>query len=137
MSTTEELRTQLDPVVRASSWRTVDLRDEHPEQAEMVNLEDELKENERLSQQVSELAGHDGDGERTWASSPEVGRLQEELARSEEGAAELVPSKLRSYRRRDSVSATGSGARKRTDGARGAGGAEQMSETRRRWQLLC
>ena len=57
MSTTEALRTQLDPVVRASRWRTVDLRDEHPEQAEMVDLEDELKqtqeENVRLSQQVS------------------------------------------------------------------------------------
>ena len=94
MSTNEALRTQLDALqakLYALEVENQRLREERPEQAEVADLEDKLKqvqeENVRLSQQVSELsvAQEDTPG----AVQPGVEELREKLMRSEEEAAEL------------------------------------------------
>ena len=69
------------------------LRDECPEQAEPVDLKDELKQtqkNVRLSQQVIKFCTDQGSDIASRTFTPEeVGRLQEELAKSGEETAEL------------------------------------------------
>ncbi len=99
MSATEALRTQLDAVntqrylLEAENRR---LREEQPERAEMIHVEEELRqtreENVSLSQRISELsrdrAQADGD-EASGTPGPEDGQLREKLASLEEEAATL------------------------------------------------
>ena len=88
MSTTEALRTQLDVlqsqlyVLEAQNRK---LRDERPERAELVDIEEELKqiqeENVRLSQRISEL------GQAQKASQGVFGTEAGQLRLGEETAA--------------------------------------------------
>ena len=99
MSTTENLRTQLDALKTKLYGLEVEnqrLWDERPEQAAAVDLEDELKqaqeENVRLSQRVNKLSDSlsEKDVEGTSGRlSTEVAELRQKLARSEEEEAGL------------------------------------------------
>ena len=88
MSTTEALRTQLDALqnqMYALEAENRRLRDEQPELAERVDIEEELKqtreENVRLAQQISELSGR---ASRQETPDSEAGQLQERLAQLED-----------------------------------------------------
>ena len=97
MSTTEALRTQLDTLqleLYALEVENRKLRDERPERAELVDIEEELKqtqeENVRLSQRISELGqAQEASGGASGTPSPEAGQLQENLTRLEEETAAL------------------------------------------------
>ena len=95
MLTNEELQMQLDALqskLYALEVENRKLREERPEQAELADLKDELKqvqeENVCLSQRVSELSTTQEEGT-PGAAQPEVEELQRKLVRSEKEAAEL------------------------------------------------
>ena len=97
MSTTEALRTQLDALrsqLYALEAQNRKLRDERPERAELVDIEEELKQTQaesvRLSQRISELGqAQEASQGASGTPSPEAGQLREDLTRLGEETAAL------------------------------------------------